>query len=348
MKYGAIAENKLEEQMLSSPKAPRALFDTFLPLVQARAIIAGVRLGVFEALRDGGHSCEELGQSLSLDVEALELVLRMLVGADYLVRQGDRYALSEAARQTLLDGARARVVAYVGLDEMKWDWLGHTNSVIRTGRGIDQHRVLDNPANWATYQAAMLEVARGQAPLVADLVPVKPGAQKLLDIGGSHGLYGACICRANPPMRSTVLDLPDAVEQSRQLAQAEGLNDVVTHQVGDALADDLGDGHDVVFLGNILHHFTPEQIEGLLSRIRRALSPGGTVAIWELRRPAPDDPPDIMGDGYALFFRVTSTARCYTTGEYIDWLNTAGFEDVQQHPLAFMPFQVLVTGRVRN
>ena len=117
--------------MLSSPKAPRALVDTFLPLVQARAIIAGVSLGVFEALRDGGHSCEERGQSLSLDVEALELVLRMLVGADYLVREGDRYALTDAARQTLLDGARARVVAYVGRDEMKWDWLGHTNDVRR-------------------------------------------------------------------------------------------------------------------------------------------------------------------------------------------------------------------------
>jgi hypothetical protein len=345
MRYGAIAENAVEEQLLSSPRAPRALFDTFLPLVQARAIIAGVRLGVFEALRDGGHSCEELAQSLSLDVEALELVLRVLAGAGYLVRDGDRYALTEVASQTLLDGARDRLVAYVGLDDMAWDWLGHTNNVIRDGRGIDMHGMLDNPANWATYQAAMLETARRNAPLVAQLVPVKPGAQKLLDIAGSHGLYGALICRAHPPMRSTVLDLAAAVEQSSQLARAEGLDDVVTHQVGDALTDDLGDGHDVVFLGNILHHFTPEQIGGLLRRIRRALCPGGTVVIWEIRRPEADDPPDIMGDGFALFFRVTSTARCYTTGEYSDWLNAAGFEDVQQHRIPVAPFQVLVTGR---
>jgi SAM-dependent methyltransferase len=134
----------------------------------------------------------------------------------------------------------------------------------------------------------------------------------------------------------------------RQLAQEEGIDDIVAHQVGDALLDDLGDGHDVVFLGNILHHFTPEQIEGLISRIRRALSPGGTVAIWEMRRPASDDPPDIVGDGFALFFRVTSTARCYTTREYIDWLNAAGFEGVHQHPIAVAPFQVLVTGRVQS
>jgi hypothetical protein len=87
MRYGAIAENSLEEQLLSSPEAPRALFDTFLPLVQARAIIAGVRLGVFEALREGSRSCEELAGSLRLDAEALELVLRVFVGCGWSARR---------------------------------------------------------------------------------------------------------------------------------------------------------------------------------------------------------------------------------------------------------------------
>jgi hypothetical protein len=147
-------------------------------------------------------------------------------------------------------------------------------------------------------------------------------------------------------MRSIVLDLPDAVEQSRILAHEEGLDDVVSHRTGDALMDDLGNGHDVVFLGNILHHFMPEQIEELLGRIRRASSPGGTVAIWEVRRPEPSEPPDIVGDGFALFFRVTSTARCYATSEYLDWLARAGFVDIQAHPMPVAPFQLLATGRV--
>jgi hypothetical protein len=40
-------------------------------------------------------------------------------------------------------------------------------------------------------------------------------------------------------MRSVVLDLPEAVAQARRLAHEEGLDDVVTHHVGDALVDDL-------------------------------------------------------------------------------------------------------------
>ena len=345
MRYGAIGENPLEERLLSAPQAPRALFDTFLPLVQARAIIAGVRLGVFGALREESLSCEQLARALSVDAEALELVLRVLGGGGYLVREQDRYGLTELSRTTLLAEAPARLVDYVGLDEMAWDWLAHTNEVVRSGAGIDMHRELRDPASWATYQGAMLEIARQMAPLVAQIVPVKPGAKRLLDIAGSHGLFGALISRQHPPLRSTVLDLPDAVEQSRRLAREEAIDDVVTHRIGDALNDDLGEDHDVVFLGNILHHFTPEQIERLLERIMRSLSADGTVVIWEVRRPEPDDPPDIMCDGFALFFRVTSTARCYSTNEYLDWLTSAGFAEVQAHPLPVAPFQLLATGR---
>ena len=70
-------------------------------------------------------------------------------------------------------------------------------------------------------------------------------------------------------MRSEVLDLPQAVEHARKLASAEGLDDVVTYRAGDALVDNLGTDYDVVFLGNILHHFTPQQIGELLARVGR-------------------------------------------------------------------------------
>jgi hypothetical protein len=191
----------------------------------------------------------------------------------------------------------------------------------------------------------MLEMARQLGPLVAPLVPVKPGARTLLDIAGAHGLLGALICREHPPMRSAVLDLPEAVEPCRRLAHEEGIDDVVTHRGGDALTDDLGDGHDVVFLGNILHLCKPAQIEPLLGRVKSALSPAGTIAIWDMRRPERDDPADIVGDAYSLFFRATSAARCYTTSEYLDWLEAAGFSEVQIQPMPAARFQLLATGR---
>jgi hypothetical protein len=116
-------------------------------------------------------------------------------------------------------------------------------------------------------------------------------------------------------MRSEVLDLPQAVQQAQKLGSTEGLDDVVTYRAGDALVDDLGADYDVVFLGNILHHFTPQQIGELLARVRRAIS------------------------------AATSTARCYTAGEFTSWLANAGFTDVQVQRLPVGRSLILVTGR---
>jgi hypothetical protein len=308
-------------------------------------VMAGVRFGLFESLRDGPRTAVELADPLELDAGTLELVLRVLACGGYTERDGERYRLTELARATLLGDSPTRFSAFVGLNAWAWDRLGRLEEVLQSGQGMDMHQHLGDQRDWTTYQAAMLENARRLAPLVAELVPVRHGAERLLDIAGSHGLYGALICRAHPPMRSEVLDLAEAVESSLELARAEGIDDVVSHKVGDALADDLGEGWAVCFLGNILHHFTPEQISDLLGRIRRALSPAGTVAIWDVRLPEPDEPPEIMADAFALYFRITSTARCYATSEYTGWLDEAGFADVQPQPMPFAPFQLLATGR---
>ena len=54
--------------------------------------------------------------------------------------------------------------------------------------------------------------------MLARHVPVRKGATRLLDLAGSHGLMGATLCRKHPPMRSTVIDLPAAIEHARRLA----------------------------------------------------------------------------------------------------------------------------------
>jgi cyclopropane fatty-acyl-phospholipid synthase-like methyltransferase len=244
----------------------------------------------------------------------------------------------------LLEQSPARQTAWLRVIEREWTTFQHTDEVLTTGRGIDYHAELSDADQWADYQESMLELARRFAPLVAAMVPVRTGAERLLDIGGSHGLFGALIARNHPPLRSEVLDLPDAVHASK-LAAAEGHDDIVTYRAGNCLVDDLGRGWDVVVLSSILHHFTPTQIADLLGRVQAATTPGATVAIFELVQPGADDPPELLGDAFALFFRLSSTGRCYTTTEYADWLTGAGFVDVQTQLLPLGRSLAVFTGR---
>jgi hypothetical protein len=346
MKYRLIAENPMEEEALKSSPAARPLFDPFLPVLQARSIMAGVRLGVFEAMGKESRTAEQLAKNLSLDAESLELLLRVLVCAGYLVKIDDQYRLSELAQGTLLFDSPIQLKGWVEYNFFHWKVIENLEEVLKTGRGIQVNRLLAHPADWAVHQRAMLETARPAAPMIAPLIPIKDGAQKMLDIGGAHGFYGAMICRLHPPLRSEVLESPQAIEYAKKLACQEGIDDVVSHRIGDALTDDLGSGWDAVFLGNINHHFTPDQNFRLLKKIRVALTSGGTVAVWEFKRPEPEAQPDLVGDGLALFFRISSGAKCYTAADYTGWLEKAGFTDITIHPTPFAPSQILVTGRM--
>jgi ubiquinone/menaquinone biosynthesis C-methylase UbiE len=149
-------------------------------------------------------------------------------------------------------------------------------------------------------------------------------------------------------MKSEVLELPPTIEHARDLARGEGIDDVVSHRVGDVLTLEMGEEVvDAAFLGNLIHHFTVDQNKNLLGRIEKALTNGGTIAIWDFKTPESGERPDLVGDALAMLFRITSETRCYSMDEIVEWLRSAGFRDITQRPTP-LPSQMLVTGRARE
>jgi len=344
MKYGVIPTNLAECFALWSGKMPVPALDVIFTLMKARSVMAGVSLGLFETLKDGPLTPAEVAGRCRLDAECTELLLRALAGVGYLEQLEDRYSLTELSRHTLVSGAKHHLSGYIRWNYTQWEMVERLEELVRTGQGIDFHQKMDDSGKWADYQRAMLDVARFQTSVIADKVPVKPGARRLLDLAGSHGLIGAAICRLHPPMTSEVMDLPEAIEPARALAREEQIDDIVSHRPGDLLRDDYGRDYDVVLSANILHHFQEAENLEVLRRVHDSLTEAGTVAIWEIE--APDKMAQASeADSATLFFRLTSNARCYSGGEYADWLRQTGFEQVQALRPMFSPGYVLVTGR---
>jgi 2-polyprenyl-3-methyl-5-hydroxy-6-metoxy-1,4-benzoquinol methylase len=344
MQYGAIPTSMAERIALVAGLVPIPMLDTLFGMLKARCIMAGVRLGIFEALAQESRSTASMAAALRLDESCLDLLLRTLAYCGYLTVDGERFALSPLGRKTMVSGAPRELTGFVQWNYTQWEFAGHLEALVRTGKGLEFHETLSDPESWGHYQKAMLETARFDAPMLARHVPVRDGATRLLDVGGSHGLMGATLCRKHPPLRSTVLDLPAAIEHARALAHREGIADIVEHRAGDLMRDDFGEGWDVVLLSNILHHFQPAQIVAILTRARRAMAPDATIAIWELERPKRTAPPS-EGDGVALFFRLTSTAGAYSGKEFETWLSQAGFERVKTVRPRLSPGNVLVHAR---
>jgi hypothetical protein len=344
MQYGPVPTNIFERVALWSGKVPVPLMDALFSIMKARGLMAAVSLGVFDALAKNAGTAAELAEQLHLDRDSLEMLLRGLAAAGYLNATGNRFSLSRLSRSTMVEGAEMELSGFLRWNYVQWRMVEQMETLLKTGRGVDFHKTMTDPQEWKWYQQAMLEVARFDAPILARSVSVKRGARKLLDVAGSHGFIGAAICRKHPPMRSVVIDLPDAVDHARELAGRAGIADVVEHRPGDIMSADFGVDVDVAVLANIAHHFLPEDNLSLLKRVAGSMTAESTIAIWDLESPDPGSKPS-PGDGAALFFRLTSTAQCYSGRQYAAWLSAAGFSRLRVMRPLLRPGYVLVTGR---
>jgi ubiquinone/menaquinone biosynthesis C-methylase UbiE len=342
MNFGIVAETLVERVALWFGFVPVPLVDALFGPLKARAIMSGVSLGVFDSLAQGPLTPAAIATARGLDPEGAHLLCRALAHLGYLRQEGGAFALSPLSAKTMVMGGTESLQGYLGWNAVQWRYLEELDTLVRTGRGLDFHEDLSDQG-WQLYQQAMFEASRFDAGTLARLVPVPDGARRLLDLGGGHGWLGATICRAHPPLQSTVIDLPRAVEQGAALARARGYAEVVSHQPGDARTLELP-GAEVVLLANLLHHLTAPEIQALLTKVRRCLAPGGTVAIWEVEAPASGDRVS-HGDVAALYFRLTSTAATPPGEAYARWLEDATFRSIRVTRPRLSPGRVLVVGR---
>ena len=121
MKYVIEPTNPIEEHVMKLAGFPFPVFDTLLPLIQSRAIVAGVRMGIFKAIGNEIRTVEAIAHALSLDSECLELILRVLACAGYVIREGAGYRLSEMTRATLLPDSPVKLSTAVEWNHLTWE-----------------------------------------------------------------------------------------------------------------------------------------------------------------------------------------------------------------------------------
>jgi SAM-dependent methyltransferase len=207
---------------------------------------------------------------------------------------------------------------------MEWDWISQLSRFVKTGEAIDIHASMTTD-EWATYQDGMRSLATGTSPEIAKKLPVPKGATRMLDIGGSHGLHSAEVCKLHPALESTILERPEAIARSREHLAALGMGDRVKHRAGDALTEDLGEGvYDVVFISNLVHHFSVDENVALAKRIARALKPGGVYVIGDYARGDSPAARGAIGATGDLYFALTSTSGAWSRSQMVEWQTEAG------------------------
>jgi SAM-dependent methyltransferase len=334
MRIGPVAENPVEWVIARLNVAPRPLLETQMAYTLARLVMVGVKLGVFDALAPGRATAAEVAEGCQTSAVGTEKLLFALAGAGYLRAEDGGYALTPVARKWLVRESPHSIADKLLMQFLEWEWMERAEDYVRTGEPLELHATMTDEEQWDLYQRGMRAMANAFAGEAVRRMPVPKGASEMLDIGGSHGYYSVALCRRHEGLRSTILDLPQAIEHAAPLLAAEGVGDRVVHRAGDALTEDLGsDAYDLVLTAQLVHHFSEAENRKLAARVARALRPGGVYAVLDGFRPRTAKDAGQMGALLEFYFALISQSGTWAPEEISDWQRRAGLSP--RRPLHF-------------
>lgn len=324
MKLRISGEHPLERLALALGAVPVTLMDTHMAFLRARAIMTGVKIGLFDALAGGAASSMDAAAACGTDPSATDKLMSALAGAGYLRFRAGRYALSPTARAWTLSSSLRSLRDKVLFEFVEWTFVEQMEGFVRTGQPVELHGAR-GMTDWGAYQRAMRALAGLAAPELVSRVRLPASATAMLDIGGSHGFYSVSFCRRHPGLSSTVLDLPDAIAHAAPILARENMAARVTHRAGDARTEDLGEARwDFVLVAQLVHHFDEPTNRALLTRIAASLRPRGVVVLLELIRPSSPDQAGETGALLDLYFALTSQSGTWSPDEMQAWQRDAG------------------------
>ncbi len=347
MRLDVVAGSLIESLALRANMVPEPLFHTQIAFTMARAIMAAVEVGVFDALIDGEKALEQIAEKCKTQPKPTLSLLNAMLACGYLTNSPRKnyYRLKPVAKKWLTRSSPHSICDKIIFQNQEWDFLARLTPYLRDGKPLNLH-AFETPEEWRLYQRGMVDIGKLALTEVVRRVPIPKNAASMLDIGGSGGTYSAAFVKSRAALTSMILDLPAAVVHAREMVKSHGLPpEKLSIRAGDVMEEDLGAGlYDFVFLGNVAHHLNDSQNRHLAKKIAAALKPGGVYCILDVARTGQASKKAQAGALLDLYFGLTSQSGTWSIPELASWIEAAGLKPAKPICLRTGPGLVMVYG----
>ncbi len=321
---------------------PTPIFEHFRGSYGAELLVAAAaHLKVFEKLSRGPMFHDDLRREIGLSLRPASVLFTALRAMGLIVEAWGNLELSALAKDHLVAGQPFDVSDYLGLAAQSPGVLEmlerlKTNKPAGAAKegtafifreGIDS--AMEQEASARRLTLSLAGRAKNVAPHLAANVPLD-GIKCLLDVGGGTGIYSIALLQKNPQLTAIVLDGPEVLKVTAEMAAAYGVADRLTCMAGDMFQDALP-SCDALLLSNVLHDWDVPRCRELIRRCAAALPSGGKLLIHDVFLADTLDGPLPIALYSAALFTLTE-GRAYSAAEYRAWLTESGLTSAKVIP----------------
>lgn len=338
-----LKPNILERFLINRGMIPNILMDLGMSTFQYWTMIGAMEIGIFEALDEKPDDISGLAERLDASERGLKILIKALEPLDYLKSTNGKYSLTKSAERSLPLELLQDMVPFFKSQMKAYEDVARAIKEAPE-EGIYGWENVKSGEVGRSYQTSMRWLASNSVDEVVKNVDLPDGAEKMLDVGGSHGLYTVEFCQKYPGLQGTVLDWEIGLEAAREtLEEHPEMQERIDLVERDFEEEELPAGYDFAFLGNIIHGITPEGNRELFEKLAQATTDRGVVAIL-------DQFAGVSGSkfargvaglsGFNLF--LFSGGRSYEFDRVKEWFQDVGFTRVEHEKTRQPGFSLVI------
>lgn len=281
-------------------------------------LFAAIDCDLFSQIAAGTFDASSRGMRLLADA---------CVAEGLLEKRGGDYFNTPASEAALVPGAPADLTKAIRYNRDVYSAWGRLAEFARTGLPVErpQLHLGEDAARTQAFAAAMfgraMGIGRGVVPMLAGM------KGRLLDLAGGPAAYAILLCRANPALTCTTVDLPAISDAARRYVAQNGLDGRIVCRTGDYHTDEYeAQAYDAVTIFGALHQESAADIVDILRRANRALKPGGSLHVLDVMTDSTHTSPRFSALFALNMALTTENGWVFSDEELKRWMREAGFE----------------------
>lgn len=335
----------IEKILLSKDIIPHPFADASSAVGLGFALGSAVKLKIADQLTMQLKEVRAIAHEAGVSEIGAELILDCLDALGYVRKSGTQYAFTNRGFKNLSPESKNNFRHFILFCDYLYKGYLQLDDTIRTGKR-PQSNMLEEMTDheWELFSRAMIDISQTNFKEVAGKVPVAKTHRKLLDLGGSHGLYSIELCRRHSNLKARVVDLPPVKKYTEECIQKYSASKSVEFLPSDFMKDDLPQGVDIILAFNVIHGLNSSDNELLARKVFNSLNKGGIYVIL-------DQVKGIGGNSQmskattaymALNLLHQAGGKTYSKHEIDDFTNRAGFQKTALKKLNAPGFGVVI------
>lgn len=272
----------IEKILLANDIIPHPFTDASSSVGLGFALGSSVKLKIVDQLSMEFKDIKAIAKGADVSELGAELILDCLDALGYVRKQGNQYAFTKRGFKNLSPNSPQNFRYFILFCDYLYKGYLDLDETIRLGKRAHSTMLEEmSDYEWELFSRAMIDISSTNYKEVAGKIPIPKSALKMLDLGGSHGLYSIELCNRHPALKATILDLPPVKQYAEECITKHNASQSVSFLPSDFMKDELPKNVDVILAFNIIHGLNPSENETLAQKVHNSLNSGGIYVILD-------------------------------------------------------------------